>query len=161
VRLARRVNHARHEVLLNGFSRINISKDGNLLASSVCLHLGHFPSEIDIDSSLLAFIKSDLVSVGELVDFLVRSPVLDPSVPSSSALKDILSQEMLVVKGVEVGSFTLVRELRGVADHVSSGVVPAVIVVLVHSFLAVNSMNEDVVLAFAVLESGKPLYVLS
>ena len=53
---------------------------------------------------------------------------------------------MLVVKGIEVWAFTLVGELRWVANHISICVVPSVVVVSVNTLLSVNSMDENIAL---------------
>lgn len=52
----------------------------------VSANLDHLPSEEDFDASLLAFLKSDLVGILELEDFLVGSPVLDASILGSASL---------------------------------------------------------------------------
>jgi hypothetical protein len=46
------------------------------LVSRVSLQLNHLPAEANVDSALVALIKSDLVGIGELVDLLVRGVVL-------------------------------------------------------------------------------------
>lgn len=75
------------------------------------LDLDHFPAEHDFDSTLVALIKGNLIGVRELVDLLVGGPVLDTGIGSSTAVKSVHSLEVLVVGSVEVGTFTLVREL--------------------------------------------------
>jgi len=52
---------------------------------------------------------------------------------------------MIVVKGVEVSSLTLIWEFWGIANHISVVVVPSVVVVSINSLLMINSVNEDVV----------------
>ena len=51
---------------------------------------------------------------------------------------------MLVVKSIEIRALSLIGESRRVADHVTVSVVPSVIVVVINSFLVINSVNEDV-----------------
>jgi hypothetical protein len=58
----------------------------------------------------MTFIECDLVGVGESVNFLVGSPVLNTGISCSTTVKLVLSHEVLVVKGVEVSSLTLVWE---------------------------------------------------
>jgi hypothetical protein len=58
----------------------------------------------------MTFLKCYFISVWELEDLLVWSPVLDLGIFSSSSLENILSQEMLVIEGVEICSFSLVGE---------------------------------------------------
>jgi hypothetical protein len=62
------------------------------------------------DSSLSAFFKCNLIGVGELVDFFVRSPVLDSCGVICDTLELILSQEMLVIKCIEVSALAFVWE---------------------------------------------------
>jgi hypothetical protein len=57
------------------------------------VNLEHLPSKHNVNASLLALCKCDLMSIRELVDFVVWSPVLDSGISSSSALNLILSQE--------------------------------------------------------------------
>ena len=70
------------EWLFNNFSVVDISEGGDLLSDVVSVDLGHLPSEHDIDASLVALVKGDFVGVGESVDFLVGSPVLDSGTSS-------------------------------------------------------------------------------
>ena len=134
------------EWLLNNLVGVNILEGGNLFSKSILVNLEHLPSEHNINASLVALFKSDLISIRELVDFFVRSPELDSSVGSGSSLDLILSQERFVVESVEVVSFTLVWEFWRVADHVSIRVVPSVIVVSADSLFSVNGMDENVFL---------------
>ena len=106
------VNAGSVEWLLDDFFSINILEDGNLLVVLIFLNFEHFPSKHHIDATFMTFIKSNLVCVSELIDFLIRSPELNSSVCSSTTLHLVLSHEVLVVKGVEVSTFTFVWELR-------------------------------------------------
>jgi hypothetical protein len=110
VRLAGRVNHSREEVLLDDLAGVYISEGGNLLAVLIVSDLSHLPAEEHLNTTLAALLKSDLIGIAELEDLLVGGPVLDAGVLSSSALKDVLAQEVFVVKSVEIGALTLVRE---------------------------------------------------
>jgi len=100
---------------------------------------------VNFDSSLLALLEGDFVGVWELVDLFIGGPELDLGVPGSSALKHVLSEEVLVVEGVEVRTFSLVWELGRVTNHIAIGVIPSVVVVSVNSFFAINSVYEYVV----------------
>lgn len=156
--IARRVNVGREEVLLNDLTTVNVLEDGDLLVILVLVNLGHFPSEHNIDTSLVALVEGDLVGVRESEDLLVRGPVLDLCVSSSSTNHLILSHEVLIVESVEVATLTLVWELGGIADHVTVGVVPSMVVVRVsNSLLLVESMKENSVLEWVLRKLSKSL----
>jgi len=53
---------------------------------------------------------------------------------------------MLVVKSIEIRALSLIGESWRIADHVTVSVVPSVIVVVIDSFLVINSVNKDVAL---------------
>lgn len=108
--LAGRVDHSREEVLLNNLARVDTSEGGDLLLMLIVVHLDHLPAEEDLNTTLSALLKGDLVGVGKLEDLLVRGPVLDAGVLGSAALKDVLTQEVFVVEGIEVCAFALVGE---------------------------------------------------
>lgn len=55
---------------------------------------------------------------------------------------------MLVVKSIKIRALSLIGESRRIANHITVSVVPSVIVVVINSFLVINSMNEDVALGF-------------
>ena len=105
------VDASGREWLLHDTSIVNVLEGSDLLSVGVLADLDHLPAEADINSSLVALVKSNLVGVWELVDLLVWGEVLDSSVGGGSSLELILSQEGFVVKGVEVGSLSLVWEL--------------------------------------------------
>jgi hypothetical protein len=151
VRLARRIDHSCEEVFLNDLISVNIAESCNLLSVLVGVNLDHLPPEEDINTSFLALFEGNLIGVGELVDLLVRSPVLNAGVLSSTSLKDVLAEEVFVVESIEVGSFALVREFRGIADKITVGVVPAVIVVVINTLLDVDSVNEHIALGITLV----------
>jgi hypothetical protein len=91
------VNVGMEEWLFENFRGINVLEGSNLFSLSVNVNLEHFPSEHNINSSLMALFKSDLISIRELENFFVWSPVLDSSIGSGSSLKFILSKERFVV----------------------------------------------------------------
>lgn len=100
--LARRVNHSGEEIFFNNFSRVDVTEGGNLLSVLVALNLDHLPSEEDLNTSFLALLESNLVSVRELENLLVGCPVLNAGVLSGTALKHVLAEEVLVVESIEV-----------------------------------------------------------
>jgi hypothetical protein len=65
------------ESWFNNLSAVNILESGNLLTYFTVMNFQKFPSEHDFDSSLVAFFKSNFVSITKLEDFFVWSPVLD------------------------------------------------------------------------------------
>jgi hypothetical protein len=159
VGLARRVYHSLEEVLLNDNTAVYISEGGDLLVVLVLVNLDHFPAEEDLDSALLALLESDLVGIGELEDLLVWGPILYASVFGCTTLELILAEEMFIVEGVEVSALALVGELWRIANHVTIGVVPAVVVVAINALLVVNGVHEDVALRL-VLELSEAFDVL-
>ena len=70
----------------------------------------------------------------------------------------VLSKEGFIIKGIEVVTLSFVGELGGVADGVSSDVVPSVIIVPVHSLLIVKHMNEYVFFLGGLLQVGQSFY---
>jgi hypothetical protein len=162
LRIARRVNASGEEVLLDGLTAINVLEYGDLLVILVLVDLDHFPTEHNINASLVALVKGNLVGVGESEDLLVRGPELDLCVLSSSTNHFVLSHEVLIVESIEVATFTLVWELRGIADHVTVGVVPSVVVVRVsNSLLVVESMKENSVLEWVLRKLSKSLDLIN
>ena len=151
------VDASGREWLLHDASIINILEGGDLLSMGVLADLDHLPAEADIDASLVALVKSDLVGVWELVDLLIWGEVLDSSVGGGSSLELILSQEGFIVQGVEISSLSLVWELWRVADHVTVIVVPSVIVVSVNSQLVVEHVDENILLLWGLLKFWKSL----
>jgi len=125
VGLGRRVDHSGEERFLDNFVSINVSEDSDFLSNFSSLDFDHFPSEHDVDVTLAAFLKSDLVGVAELVNVLVRGPVHHAGGVGATSVHHVLSHEVLVVEGVEVGTFSLVGGGGRVADEVSGGVVPS------------------------------------
>ena len=77
LRFAGWVNDCGEEILFNDLTGLNASEDCNLLFLFVLLDFKHFPSKVNINTSLVTLFKSNLVSIGELEYFLVRSPELD------------------------------------------------------------------------------------
>jgi len=160
--IAGRVDVSGEEVLLNNLTTVNILEDGNLLVVLVLVNLNHFPSEHNIDASFVALVQSNLVGVRESEDFLVGGPELDLGISGSSADHFVLSHEMLVVESIEVATLTLVWELRGIADHVTVGVVPSMVVVRVsNSLLVVESMKENSILEWVLRKLSKSLDLIN
>ena len=102
MRLAWWVNHSCEEIFFNNFTRVNVTEGGNLLTMLVALNLDHLPSEEDFNTSFLALIEGNLVSVGELENLLVWCPVLNAGVLSGTSLKHVLAEEVFIVEGIEI-----------------------------------------------------------
>ena len=68
---------------------------------------------------------------------------------------------MFIIEGIEISTFSLVRSLWRVDEHVSIGVVPSVVVVSIKSFLIVNCVHKHIVLTPVFLKIFKPLNELS
>lgn len=151
VGLGWRVDVSTVEIFFNNLTGVDISEVGNLLSVRELGDLDHLPAEHNFDSALVALIKSNLVSVGELVDLLVGGPVLNTCVGGGAAIKDVHSLEVLVVKSVEISTLTLVWELGRVANGIAMKVSPAVVEVALSSVLAIHHVHEDVVLLVALL----------
>lgn len=69
-----------HEWVLNNLTAIDIFESSNLFAELVEVDLGHFPSEHNINTSLVAFVKCDFIGIWEFVDLFIWGPELDSSV---------------------------------------------------------------------------------
>ena len=68
----------------------------------IALNFNHLPSEEDLNTSFLALIESYFISVWELVNLLVRCPILNFGILSGTTLELVLAEEVLVVESVEV-----------------------------------------------------------
>jgi len=134
------------ETWFDNFSTVNIFESGNLFSDFTGVNFQKFPSKHNLDSSLVAFFKSNFVSVTKFIDFFVWSPVLDFRGERMSSLDLILSQPWFVVESIEIISFTLVWSFWRIADHVSTLMVPSMVVVSSNGFLIVQHMNVDIVL---------------
>lgn len=67
---------------------------------------------------------------------------------------------MLIIKGIEISSLTLVWELWRIADHISIIVVPTMIIISLESFLVINSVNKDIVFTSVFLKFWKSFDML-
>lgn len=132
------------EVLLNNFVGVNVSHDSNLLTGSITLDLSHLPAEVDLNSTLVALVKSNLVSVIELVDRLVWSPVLNTGSWSGTTVHLVNTHEVLVVQSVEVITFSLVWVSWRVAHQVTHEVVPAIEEVALNTLGTIEQVDEGV-----------------
>lgn len=74
------VNYSWEEIFLDGLSSIYASECSNLLTVFVLLNRHHFPSKVNINSSLSAFFKCNFIGIWEFEDFFVWSPELDLSI---------------------------------------------------------------------------------
>lgn len=79
-------------VLLRG-TGVNVFEIANLFALRVLMDFSEFPAKVHIDSSLMAFLESNFVSVGEFIDPLVWSEICDSCGGTRETLNLILSQE--------------------------------------------------------------------
>lgn len=139
----RRVNHSSEERFLNDFVSVNVSEDSDFLTRFSSLDFSHFPSEHNIDVTLSTLVKSDLISIREFIDVLVGSPVLHASRIGGTSVHLVLSHEVLVVKGIEVRTLTLVRGSGRVADEISSRVEPSAPVVSADSIFVREHVDID------------------
>ena len=141
------------EILLDDFTSINISENTDLLPVLVSLELNQLLSEEDLDTSLMALIKSNLVSIRELEDLLVGSPVLKSCTGGSSLMEFVLSKEMLVIECEKGGAFLSVRECGVVDEEISVSVMETVIVVVIeNSSLLIDDMSPHLLLSSVSLE---------
>lgn len=134
------------ETRFDNFSAVNILESGNLFSDFTIMGFQKFPSKHNFDSSLVAFFKSNFVSVTKFENFFVWSPVLDFRAESMSSQLLILSQPRFVVKSPEIISFTLVWSFWRIANHISTLMVPSVVVISSNSILVVHHMNINIVL---------------
>jgi len=125
------------ESWLDNFSTINIFESGNLLSNFASMDFQKFPSEHNFDSSLVAFFKCNFVGVTKFKDFFVWSPVLNFRSERMNSVLLILSQPWFVIESPEIISFTLVWSFWRIANHVSSTMVPSVVVISSNGFLGV------------------------
>lgn len=86
MRVTGRVNNSGEEVLFYCFSWINIFKNGNFLTILISFYFNHFPSKIDIDSSLMAFVKCYFISIVKCEYLFIGSPKLDSGIFRRSSL---------------------------------------------------------------------------
>lgn len=105
------VDNTRLEILFKSFTGINISECDNFFSNFIRVNLDHFPSKMNVNASLSAFIKSNFISIWELINFFIWSPELDSSILGSSSLELILSHEVLIIQGIEVSSFAFIWQL--------------------------------------------------
>lgn len=67
---------------------------------------------------------------------------------------------MLVVKRVEVSTFSLVWEFGSIADHITVVVIPSVIIVSLKSFFLIEGVYEDIVFTSIFLKFRKTFNML-
>jgi len=97
-----------------------------------------------LNTSLMALIKRHLIRIIKLKDRLIRCPVLDAGARSSTALKLITAEEVLIIARVKVGTFTFVGVGGRVAEQITHEVVPTVPEVAEGACLRVDLVNESV-----------------
>lgn len=133
------------EILLDDFTAINIAEDRDLLVNLVVFNFKHFPAEHHINVTLCALVQSNFICIRERVDEFVRGPVLDSGISGVSSLHLVLAHEVLVVKGVEVRTLSLVWHSWGVTDEITVAVSVSVVIVFGDGGLGVNSVNENTI----------------
>lgn len=107
VLLGGRVHIGTNEVSLDLLTSINVLEGGNL-GVGILADGEKLPAEVDLNTTLVALLKSDLVSVREGINELVGRPVLDLGASGSCTDELVLSEEGLVVERVEVSALPLV-----------------------------------------------------
>lgn len=73
------VDASSEERLFDRFAIVDVAENSNLLVELVFLDFKHFPTEAYVNSTLVALIKSNFISVWELVYLFVGREVLDAS----------------------------------------------------------------------------------
>lgn len=145
------------EGVVSDGSSVDMLEGTNFLTNGILLNLHKLPSEVDIDSSLLALFKGDLVGIWELVDPFIWSEISDSSTWAGNSLDLILSEVRFVVEGPEVVTLTLMWGLGRIAEHIAVSVIPSMIVVLEWSILIVEDVNVAVILFWQLLQLLKTL----
>lgn len=144
-RFARRVDASTEEWLFNGLTGVHVAEGGDFLVVLISVQLDHFPAEAHINVSLGTFVESDFVCVREGVDLFVRSEVLNSGRLRVGLMNGIKSVDAFVVRGIEVTSFSLVREFRRICDEIASALSESIPPVAGDTFLVVEEMDEDVI----------------
>lgn len=114
--LARGIDSGCIKLFLNDLASVYILEDCILNFVLSSLHLEQFPPEVDLNSALVALIKSNFVGIGEAEDLFVWGKVCDFGICCCSSLKLILAHELLVVEGVEITAFSFVGVLGRISN---------------------------------------------
>ena len=141
------------EVLLNSGAGVDVSESGGLDTVGILLDRGHLPSEVDLNASLLALIEDNLVGVWEWHDGLVWSDVHDAGSLGNSLGELVGSHQGFVVESVEIGTLTLVWESWGVGQKIATSGVVTIVEVPDSSLLAVEAVDEDIVVLVTLIEA--------
>jgi hypothetical protein len=145
------VGNQGEEVFLDSLTRVDILEGSDFDSIFLSINFNEFPSKVNVNVSLVAFVKYEFVGIREFEDFFVWSPELDASVLGCSLLELVKSENMFIIEGIEIGTFSFVWELRSIADHISVRVEPSVVVVsLNQSGLVINLMHKDSVFSSVV-----------
>lgn len=155
-----RIDICTDEVLFDRFACVHIFEDGDLTVGLLA-HGQEFPAEVNLDSSFLALIKRDLVRVWECIDEFVGSPELDARAGSCASNELILSQEALIVEGVEIGALALVRHSGRVVDVVTTCVDESGVEVAAEALLFVKLVHKHIVGVWALVELSEALNELA
>ena len=157
---ARWVNVGLNEVLLVDLTGVDILEGGDL-GVGILAHLHELPSEIDLDSTLGALLKSNLIGVWEVVDELVGRPELNSAARSSGGHEFVLAEKGLEVEGIEVRAFTLVRSGWRVANVGAAAVEVAVVVVTDDSLLLVELVHVRAIVLLSLIELRESLNIFT
>ncbi len=131
------------EFLFNSFSSINILENSKFLSIIISHNFFEFPTEIDFNVSLSAFIKCNFIGIFKIKNAFIWSPILNSRISGSSSLEKFLSQKMLIVKKEEIKSLVLHWSLRLIVNQISVEMLPSVIMILINSEFRVSKMNEN------------------
>lgn len=143
--LSRRwVDVGTHEIFFYGFTGVYVLEHSNL-GMGVLAHAYEFPTKENLNSTLVAFLKGDLISVVELVDLLVRGPVLDLRTSCSGANKLVATEDRFVVESVEISTLALVGDGGRVVDVVTSTLHPSVVEVALNAGFIIKLVDKDVI----------------
>lgn len=140
------------EGVISDSASINMLESSDLLSNGILLNLHKLPSKVHIDSSLLAFFKSNLVGITELINPFIWSEISDSSRSAGNSLNLVLSEVRFIVKGPEVITLSLMWRLGRIAEHITVSMVPSMVVVLAWSILIVEDVNEAVVFFWKLLQ---------
>lgn len=145
------------ETVLSDSSGIDMLEGSDFLADGILLDFHQLPSEVDINSSLVALFEGDLVGISEFIDVFIWGEICDSCRWAGNSEHLIVSEERFVVKGPEVVTLSLMWGLGRIAEHIAVAVVPSVVVVLEWSIFIVEDMNEAVILLWQLLQLRKTL----
>jgi len=131
------------EVLFNGLSSIYISEYSPVFSSRSLRDFEEFPSKVDLDISLSAFVKSNLICIIKIENSLVWSPILDCGIIGCSLLKLFLFKKSVIIEWIKAESFISEWECRLINNQIPMEVLPSSIVILIDSVFRVNFVHKN------------------